>query len=232
MKKIWIYLAASIFVALVPAFIYLSYFGINHVSENPSDWGTFGDFIGGTVNTLIGIISLLVLAWLSYTVAKNSNEEARNHQFLVRQMDAYDRLTNYAINSPIIFRKINAHAGYILNLQEKDCQTHEHWAEYNRNVSIELNPLFEMCYYVTSFETMSGHLFSYDFTSQKFKDLQTTTATLNKYLEEIEKIYTAKLTDIKIEADQPEIINFSLQFDEFMKSLKKEISHTKNLNIK
>lgn len=49
----WIFLAAFLF--------YWMHFGANQLSQNPSDWGLFGDFIGGVTNPLLSLFALLSL---------------------------------------------------------------------------------------------------------------------------------------------------------------------------
>lgn len=64
----------------------------NNERESPiGDWGTFGDFIGGTLNPIIGLISVLLLfgTWrvtsntldISKKELRNSNELLSNQQF-------------------------------------------------------------------------------------------------------------------------------------------------------
>jgi hypothetical protein len=75
-----------------PIGIYIYYFRRLSVSQNPDNWGVFGDYIGGTLNPLIAIVNLFVLAYLTYLVAKRSNKASKKLFILERKMLAYDEL--------------------------------------------------------------------------------------------------------------------------------------------
>jgi hypothetical protein len=65
-KRYW----AILFVILVYGILlykYFSHFNSGYSYEN-GDWGTFGDFLGGSLSPLIGIISII----LTYNPADNS----------------------------------------------------------------------------------------------------------------------------------------------------------------
>jgi uncharacterized membrane protein len=59
----WISLIAAIATSVLAGafFFYWLYFGGNEPSKNPSDWGPFGDFIGGVTNPIISFFALLSL---------------------------------------------------------------------------------------------------------------------------------------------------------------------------
>lgn len=52
-------------VLLLLAIIYGTYFWHFHgpASGDPAAWGQFGDFVGGTLNSLVGLLTVLGLAW-------------------------------------------------------------------------------------------------------------------------------------------------------------------------
>jgi uncharacterized membrane protein len=71
-KYFWI-LAGIAFVAIL-SFI-INFFGTS-LSKDPSDWGVFGDYIGGVLNPIIALITLVVTIQIAIRV----NEiEKRNH---------------------------------------------------------------------------------------------------------------------------------------------------------
>ena len=70
----WFYVWA--YILYIPIVSYLAQFWQFQISENPSDWGVFGDFMGGTYNVLIS----LFVAYISYRVTKiqKRDEYSRN----------------------------------------------------------------------------------------------------------------------------------------------------------
>lgn len=74
-KRYW----AIIFVIVVYAFFlykYFSHFNDDYSKEN-GDWGTFGDFLGGSLSPLIGIISII----LTYNIINNQTIESKQTEF-------------------------------------------------------------------------------------------------------------------------------------------------------
>jgi hypothetical protein len=74
-KRYW----AIAFVIVVYALLLYTYFSHfnNGYSELNGDWGTFGDFLGGSLSPLIGIISII----LTYNIIKNQSIESRQSEF-------------------------------------------------------------------------------------------------------------------------------------------------------
>jgi hypothetical protein len=50
----------SIITAVISIGMYASSFKANGISDKPTDWGVFGDFVGGTINPLLSIINICV----------------------------------------------------------------------------------------------------------------------------------------------------------------------------
>jgi len=74
-KKYWP-LTLIIIVYIILLIIYFTHFGSIY-SKNNGDWGTFGDFFGGTLSPLIGIISII----LTYNIINNQSEENKQSEF-------------------------------------------------------------------------------------------------------------------------------------------------------
>jgi hypothetical protein len=75
-KRFW----AIILVVLVYIFLlykYFSHFNLDYSTEN-ADWGTFGDFLGGSLSPLVGIISI----FLTYNIINNQSKESRQEEFI------------------------------------------------------------------------------------------------------------------------------------------------------
>lgn len=65
----------SLFLVSCPVLFYIISFSSFNISNNPEHWGVFGDYIGGVLNPIISLLSLIVLAILTWLVGKQSNKE-------------------------------------------------------------------------------------------------------------------------------------------------------------
>jgi hypothetical protein len=63
-------ISVGLILAVIPLIVYTSQFGIYNLSNDPGVWGVFGDYIGGTINPIIGLINLALLITISIYVAK------------------------------------------------------------------------------------------------------------------------------------------------------------------
>lgn len=63
-----------IYVVLLTLYFYNFHSGF---STTKGDWGTFGDFLGGSLSPLIGIISII----LTYNIIKNQSQENKQAEF-------------------------------------------------------------------------------------------------------------------------------------------------------
>jgi hypothetical protein len=75
-----------VFICIVIAFYSLNFYiqGSN-VSNNPSDWGTFGDYVGGTLNPLI---AALVFYYVAESYVLQKQELAKTTELLKVSTDA------------------------------------------------------------------------------------------------------------------------------------------------
>ncbi|MBW7675653.1 hypothetical protein [Chryseobacterium chendengshani] len=66
----------SLIILLVPIALYVMDFHEYKRSTDPSDWGTFGDYLGGVLNPIISFLTLLVTIIIAVTIGKI---EKKNH---------------------------------------------------------------------------------------------------------------------------------------------------------
>lgn len=68
-----------ILIIIAYGFLLFEYFSHFHsgYSDNNGDWGTFGDFLGGSLSPLIGIISI----FLTYNIIKSQTQESKQSEF-------------------------------------------------------------------------------------------------------------------------------------------------------
>lgn len=97
MKKFFIYagyyFAGLLSFALIcyPLYRYIDKFKPNGISDNPEDWGQFGDFIGGTTNVIIGFLNIVATIILALVIKNlddsrskiKDDEDKRRHLELI-----------------------------------------------------------------------------------------------------------------------------------------------------
>lgn len=83
-KRIKAISALAIFLFILVLGFYFSKFNLRLSSVN-GDWGTFGDFLGGTLNPIFSLMSLIALL---YTIALQTDEMAQTREELSRTADA------------------------------------------------------------------------------------------------------------------------------------------------
>lgn len=88
--------AFLIMLSALAGYSYFFWFRLGHsLSEDPADWGVFGDFIGGLANPIVSLATLLivVLAYLhqrrELAATAKALEESNTHQVTNRKIDAY-----------------------------------------------------------------------------------------------------------------------------------------------
>ena len=65
-------------IAIVTIGFYAYNFNKSPLSIAPSDWGTFGDYIGGILNPIIGITNIIVLIYISFLISKYEDKRWSN----------------------------------------------------------------------------------------------------------------------------------------------------------
>ncbi|WP_264529225.1 hypothetical protein [Flavobacterium sp. N502540] len=159
-------------ILFLPVGIFMFNFWKKPISSDAHDWATFADYIGGTVNTLITLLSLVVLGYLTYYIGKNSSEENKNMGLLLKRIDAYDAL---AIYYPDI-------QNYNLKIKDELIEL----VHYSNSPKIPNKLFMDKCmdnmsenqifyngflHFVSSYPLLYGHLFSFNFESQEFLNL-------------------------------------------------------------
>lgn len=65
-------------VAMIPIIVYVWHFHGLKISDNPADWGVFGDYIGGVYSILIAIL----VVYISRNLDRRDEEEKRKQEAL------------------------------------------------------------------------------------------------------------------------------------------------------
>lgn len=111
-------------ICLLPVVFYCINFGDHPISDNPADWGTFGDYLGGTLNPILALIGLFITVALAYISDKRNQANLLNQERLVRPVASiifgnYEDLIEVKIKNsglgPMTIEKVEA----IKNSQSK-----------------------------------------------------------------------------------------------------------------
>ncbi len=73
-----VFVALAVVVIIAPPLVYIVHFNDRPITDNPAEWGTFGDYVGGLLNPAIAFMNLVVLGYLTYLLAHQSSEDAKN----------------------------------------------------------------------------------------------------------------------------------------------------------
>ena len=82
MKKGNLYALAGLILILsiLPAIFFIANFWGFNISKNASDWGTFGDYFGGILNSFFSFLTLVATIYIAYIIS--NIEENRNRENL------------------------------------------------------------------------------------------------------------------------------------------------------
>lgn len=180
--------AVGIFIVLGVIGYYISNFKNNSISKIPSDWGSFGDFFGGILNPIISLFSLILLGFISYFVAKESNNESKELNLRGRRMDAYNELTRHLPSfDRVVHRFLDAVSVMNINIQNvKTTENYTAQLDYLFNkISLPIQQIGEYNLYVRTFAVQYEHIFDYDFESKEFIDMKEAVNSISNILREL-----------------------------------------------
>ncbi|OXE99991.1 hypothetical protein BC749_108176 [Flavobacterium araucananum] len=191
MKKfIWIISIVGLLFMLFPISVFIINFSKHKISNDITQWGSFGDYIGGTLNTIIALASLIILAYLTHIVNVNSSEHNKNVNLLLRKLDSYEKISIYLMqirqNKFKLYQELAYIEGAIARDQNADLNS------YIEEMQVNLVFYKNLFYLIDSFSLMHGHLYKYDFNSNDFKQLQQHSNITYTYIEEILKRISTK----------------------------------------
>lgn len=210
-KPIQIIIATAMLAILFPLIIYLFNFSSRSFSDDTADWTIFADFVGGTVNTLISLISLLTLGYLTYYVSKNTNQQNKIVNVLIRRIDAYEVLASYY---PEIEKNGTALQELVIRIVLKTDPLNPKFSKKDKKESIkeleELQRFYKtLFHFIESYGLRYGHLYSYDFISKDFIELVLDAYNMDDYVFVLKK---------KVFEDLP--VNSTTDYTEKNKSMK------------
>ncbi|CAA9197206.1 hypothetical protein FLA105534_01518 [Flavobacterium bizetiae] len=163
-NKTFVFVSAfSISLVLAPIIVFLYHFWNHTISNDMAVWGTFGDYMGGTINTILTLSSLIILAYLTKLVSDQSLEDNKDLNLLVRRLDCYDRVTLYL---PELHLKV-------VDLANLDVNTNTEQLRLENKKEVELSARFfyEIHIFLQTFPIRYRHVFKYDFNKNEYKVL-------------------------------------------------------------
>jgi hypothetical protein len=112
----------GLLVIFVAIGLYIGWFWDFDISSVPADWSNFANYVSGMVGTLISILSLFVLGYITLMVSENSNKENKKLFYLEHRVKAYEKLAAQYEE----FQKLRvystqvalAHRYYIINVKK------------------------------------------------------------------------------------------------------------------
>lgn len=158
------------------------------ISNEPSDWGAFSDYIGGLVNPIISIASLVVLGYLTFIISKQGNEENRMLFILEKKLIAYEEFTKHFKEINLIFKRINDTLT-VVNLRRELEPEREgmHVSEGLIELSKITSTYSDFYFTLFSFNVKYGHLFKYNFSSEQYDKLLKEVSELRNRYDSISK---------------------------------------------
>lgn len=213
--------AIIIFISILPIVFMIYKLGNQPISNNISDWSDFGGFISGTSNTLVSIFSLIVLAYLTYFVGKQSNIENKNVNLLMRKLDAYDSLASHMPRYNIFAHQFSRKGRIVL----QELRAEKRSSEFQNRIKslIEnLEYINELNYFLYSFGNRYGHLFEYNFLSEDHMLLLKISEKVNQYYQEFAENLEFE-EKIKAPVNTDDISELATRIGNLMQVLRKEL---------
>lgn len=122
-RKITAYPIILLFILLIstPLYLYYSKFGANGLSGNTSDWGNFGDYIGGTLTplfTFLNVFILYKLTMLARDFEKKTLDSQLSHEN--KKFELNLRLMLYKEFIDILNKSISNIRKYVISKNERE----------------------------------------------------------------------------------------------------------------
>lgn len=108
----------GVFIGLAITMIVISYvfnFYDSSLSKDPADWGAFGDYMGGLLNPVIGIASIIILGYISIMLGKDSTDKQKEMFNIQQRTLAYNELVNEFSEFTKASDLIKINAAYLRN---------------------------------------------------------------------------------------------------------------------
>jgi|GEM_PF-4700502 len=168
------------------------------ISPDLNDWGSFGDFMGGVLNPIISLYSLVLLGFITYLVSRQSTDASYEMNLKFRKMDIYSKFSELRPSVSDFVYSIGRNMNE-LNLILANITDLSQLKGYHSIASENINESAQMVsrYYrfLKNLDIDHGHLFDYDFRSQEFEKLKGVLSEIDKVCTSISIKYSALAFD-------------------------------------
>lgn len=219
-NKFVIYLALVIFLILIflPVIFYILKLGNNELSNNISDWASFADYLGGTINTIISFTSLIILTIITILVSNQSNSENKKTNLLLKRIESYDKLVQLLPRLIIAVQEMKVSSGAIAERLKNKIIPESDIKEFAEH-SIVISEIFSM---VVTFQLQYGHLYKYDFDSNDFHKLIDLSKEINENYVQVKQKLLLQQNDYP-ELPGKKVNEFIILFHKILNQLKTEL---------
>lgn len=216
-KKRWFILAfiVGIIIVIPPVFFTIKFFSVS-ISNDVSDWGAFGDFIGGILNPIIALTGTIILGMLTYQISKQSADENKNLFLYEQRILAYQRVS-FLLNDVHAASNCSQSTKWLVERLKEIGDDERVKAERIQNYQSLLVILSKINIELEYFPFNYGHLFKYDFTSKKYTSLKNLS---HKFFDSFED---SKFDAKTLSFDFQTGVGLMTELEEFVLNLKSEI---------
>lgn len=182
----------SIILLLIPVTLFLYHFGGKTISDDLSNWALFGDFVGGILNTILSLSSLVILGLLTHNISKQSNEENKKNNLLLKRIESYDSLAYYLTEIHTSTSTISDKLSRLSNPR----LTNEMKNKIITDVESEAKIFMQFYSLVLTFEERYSYLYEYDFLCKQYDELVDEARKFNSFFQELLQTREGKITPL------------------------------------
>lgn len=253
LKKILLIVVTAIALVLIiyPMKYFIRTFSSSEISSDMTNWGAFGDYYFGTINSIIALASLCVLGYITWLISKNSILANKKLHDLERKRAAYDNLMEYIPKVNLIDSKLSIflsgqrHMVEEIDRQLEDLSNAEEITKEEINIIKERQFLAnreflsagdiilegrEYQFFIKSFSPRYRNLFRYNFDSDEYKEFNESVRIMTDNLDSFYRKLLKREYSFDGTPSQNHITNHAELLTEFVNSLHEEIVED-SLNI-
>lgn len=176
----------SVLLIILPILVFYLNFKNQEISNNLTHWASFGDYIGGTLNTIISFISLVILGYLTYLLSNQSISENKKMNLLMKRLDSYNELTNYIPKINLLAPTLNRMIASLLDeMSDPEKMDSVEYKKKKETTINNLNIFSEFHFFLFTFNVRYGHLYKIDFNQKEFQLLIDSSNEVHLYFQQV-----------------------------------------------
>jgi hypothetical protein len=180
----------------IPIYYYYNQFGDFNRSSKPEDWGVFGDYLGGILNPIISLLSLIILGYLTYIVSRHGAKENKSLFFLEQRVYAYKELTQALDDINAVSDALGIHLTKIhFRIKMAKDKGEVNRLDEGLMVIDTMNSVTKFYNTLLNFKLKHGHLFNYNFDSNEYQAILKETKVYVDSMMEIKMKFAGELDD-------------------------------------